>query len=280
MLICFIKRKNDGKQMQSIFLVLGLSFFLIACEQGPNLADICEKDAEICSVFTPDSWCKNERKNTIFEASSLKNAPTDQKKYILLLSYEAYAKCVAFSTKIEHIKLKEKRTARIKNYLKVKDLIETLSNETKNSNHPDLLFYHWSRYLDENALKKFLAMEGSALLETPTAQFHLATHYSKRDLDKTLSLLFHALELQQPEQVIDPEIFQTLSTIFIDKAKPKQAYIWLKVLLTYQPDNKNINNKTLTDFSKSYQLDSTFLDKVALSTLEKISAGTFKAPKF
>ena len=266
--------------MRSIFFVISTSFFLFSCDSGPNLADICQQDNEICAVFTPDSWCKSERKNTIFALSSLKETPSEQLKYHLLLSYENYAKCVAFSTKIEHIKLKEKRTARIKNHLKAKKLIEKLSNETKNSTNPDLLFYHWSRYLDENALNAFLAMEGSAMLETPNAQFHLATHYSKRDTGKTLTLLFHALELQKPEHAINPEIFQTLSTIFMDKNKPKQAYIWLKVLQLYQPENKKINNKTLIDFSKGFQLDSTFLDKVALSTLTKINTGTFEAPSF
>ena len=36
-------------------------------------------------------------------------------------------------------------------------------------------------------------MEGSAALETPESQFNLATYYIKRDPDKTLDLLFHAL---------------------------------------------------------------------------------------
>jgi tetratricopeptide (TPR) repeat protein len=257
-----------------------LCLFLFSCDNGPKLVDICTSDAELCAQFTPDSWCKSERKDTIFSAFLLKQNPTDALKYQMLIAYEKYAECVAFSTKIEHIKLKEKRTARIKNYLKAKELIKTLSNETKHSSHPDLLFYHWSHYLDEKALNQFLAMEGSASLETPNGQFNLATHYAKRDLNKTLSLLFHALELYQPEQQVNSEIFQSLSTIFTEKNKYKQAYIWLKVLLLYDPENKYVKEKTLINFARSYQLEQEFLDRVALSTLDKILDGKFETPKF
>jgi tetratricopeptide (TPR) repeat protein len=266
--------------MKSFFYTSVLCLLLFSCDSGPKLADICASDTEICALFTPDSWCKSERKDTIFVAFSLKQSPTDDLKYQMLVAYEKYAECVAFSTKIEHIKLKEKRTARVKNYLKAKALIKTLSNETKHSNHPDLLFYHWSRYLDEGALAEFLAMEGSALLETPNGQFNLATHYAKRDLNKTLSLLFHALELYQPEQHINVEIFQSLSTIFTDKNKYQQAYIWLKVLFLYDPENKYVKEATLINFASTYQLEREFLNRVALSTLDKILDGKFEAPKF
>lgn len=266
--------------MKQFYLLLTLMLLLSACDSGPNLADICEKNQEICHEFTADSWCKSERKTKIFSADAFKANPDDGKKYTLLIAYENYAKCVAFSTKIEHIKLKEKRTARINNYLKAKERIKTLAAETKNSSHPDLLFYHWSRFLDEKALETFLSMEGSALLETSHAQYNLATYYIKRDINKTLSLLFHALELHQPEQNIQIEIFKSLTTIFNNKEKFKQSYIWLKVLRLYQPENEVVTPEILINFAQSNQLDSEFLDKVANRTLEQILAGKFDAPNF
>lgn len=266
--------------MKQLYPLLILMLFLSACDSGPNLSDICEKNQQICQEFTVDSWCKAERKTKIFSADAFKTTPDDGKKYTLLIAYEDYAKCVAFSTKIEHIKLKGKRTARINNYLKAKQRIKTLSEETKNSTHPDLLFYHWSRFLDKKALANFLAMEGSALLETPHAQYNLATYYIKKDVNKTLGLLFHALELHQAEQKIQSEIFKSLSTIFNNKKKFKQSYIWLKVLRLYQPEDEIVTQKTLLNFAKAHQLENVFLDKVANNTLEQILAGKFEAPKF
>ncbi len=261
-----------------IVLCAILLVLLSACDGGKNLADICAENPEVCAQFKEDSWCKTERNATTYAAVELKNKNEEINKYNLLVAYESYAKCVEFSAKIEHVKLKGKRTIRIENYLKAKDLIEKLSDETVTSNHPNLLYFHWSRYLNEASLIKFINMEGSAPLETPEAQYNLATYYIKRDKEKTLSLLFHALELVKEEESINVEIFETISTIFSDKNKPDQAYIWLKVIRLYQPDNIGVKEESLLAYSETYELNSKFLDKVALNTLNKIKSGNFTAP--
>jgi hypothetical protein len=266
--------------MKRLKLLYLLPLTLFGCDSSVNLAQICNDNPQICAEFKEDNYCKKERKNTILAQVALKKSPDDLHKYKSLIAYENYAKCMALASKIEHIKLKEKKTARINNLIKARARIKELSIETKDSNHPYLLYFHWSRYLDDKALAKFLKQEGSALLETPESQFNLATYYIKRDPDKTLALLFHALELYKPEQKINKEIFKSLSSIFTDKKEYKQAYIWLRVLALYDPKDKSISSNTLSQYSKTYGLDSPFLDKVAKSTLHKIEQGKFKAPKF
>ena len=266
--------------MKIYALIIPLIFFISACDSGPTLSNICQDHPELCQEFTEDSWCKAERKNTIISSYQLQQTNNDKNKYTLLLDYEAYAKCVSFSTQIEHIKLKEKRTARINNHEKVKQRIHQLSQETKDSKHPNLLYYHWSRYLDEDAIKHLLTMEGSGALETPTLQFNLATYYTKIDRKKTLALLYHALELYQPDAVLNTEIFQSLFTIYNHEKKYKQAYIWLKVWRLYDPENEVITEENLLEFSEKHQIDAAFLNKVASKTLNNIESAKFEAPKF
>jgi hypothetical protein len=265
-------------------LMLLLLFFplilLTACDGAPTYAQFCKKHSEICEEFTNDSWCKKEKIAVGFANYNLLSTKSDHEKFKLLIAYEAYAKCVDFSTKIEHIKLKHKRTMRFENLVKVQKRIKTLSKETRSSLNPELLYFHWSRYLNKTALAKFLQLEGSAALETPSSQINLATYYTKVDRDKTLGILFHALELYQENDVINKEVFKSISSIFAEKKNVKQAYIWLKILHLYDPKDKDISSKTLTQYVEGYRLKGPFLNEVAEDTLQKITQGEFVTPKF
>lgn len=260
------------------YLVL-LSPFLYGCDTGPDLAKLCGENPKLCTEFIEDNWCKQERKDVIIAKADLLKLKKDKQKYNLLVAYEDYAACMNKVSKIEHIKLKHKPKIRVDNYLKAQRRIEEISEQTKGSMHPELLYYHWTRYLDEEALKKLLSLEGSAVVQTTESQFNLATYYTKRDLDKSLTLLFRALELVKPETEINEEIFETIITIYNDRSEYKQAYIWLKILTLYHPDDKHVRENSLTQYEKAKSLDGALLDKVAQATLEKIVSGEFKSPK-
>lgn len=262
-------------------LIVGLSCLaLSACDSGPNLAQVCDDHPQLCQEFKEDSWCKKERNQTIFSGAALSIDNKEINQFNLIMALEGYAKCLNLASKIEHIKLKEKTTHRINNYVKATQKLDTLAMQTENAEHPYLLYYHWSRHLDKRALAKFLKLEGTALMETPASQLNLATYYAKRDPKKTLSLLFHALELNTPADTVDAEIFKTLATIFTDKKEYKQAYIWTKVLRLYAPDDKDLSAKALKRFQQAFDLDNDLLDRVAVATLDKIEQGIFKAPRF
>lgn len=253
---------------------------LTACDSAPNYAQLCEDNPKICQEFHEDSWCKKERIQVGTANLAHKSKPEDLQKFHQLIAYENYDKCVTHASKIEHIKLKEKKTHRINNMMKARARFEEISELTVNSEHPRLLYFHWTRFLNEKALGKFLALEGTGALETPESQFELATYYTKIDQNKTLQLMFHSLELYKPESEIYNEVFKALSSIFADKEQAKQAYIWLKVLSLYDEEDPDIGENTLDNYATSHQLDVEFLDKVAESTLEKITMHTFVPPKF
>jgi len=265
--------------MKLLIPILAIFFFLSGCDTGPNVAELCKANTEICHEFNEDNWCKRERISVALSRIDLKNSQKDADKYKVLVAYEGYAECMSLASKIQHIKLKEKTTKRINNYVKAKEQIEKISNETLASEHPHLLYYHWTRELNESSLNKFLQLEGTSALENSTSQLHLATYYTKRDLEKTLSLLFHALELRESTEDVDPEIYHSLTTIFTKKKKYKQAYIWLKIQSLSDSNDKKIMT-ALTQYQKVYQLDTDFLNKVAENTLNKIDRGEFTTPKF
>mgnify|MGYP001568454970 CR=1 FL=1 len=255
-------------------------FLLFSCDSGKSLAELCKKNPEICHEFGEDSWCKSERVNVALSRIAVKTQKQDLQKYHLLVAYEGYVDCMSLASQIQHIKLKEKTTLRKNNLLKAKAQLAELSDQTLDSKHPHLLYYHWSRELNENALQQFIQLEGSSELENSISQYHLATYYAKKDLNKTLGLLFHALELHQPKEKLIPEVLQTLATIFTNKEKPKLAYIWLK---TYQLVVNSKGNQVALNLkllANNHALDVDFLDKVAQNTLDKIKQGKFKAPKY
>lgn len=261
------------------FYVLCSIIALLGCDRKPNFADLCEEHPNICQEFKEDTWCKRERISVGFSNLHHLEAPTDENKYNQLISYENYAKCMTHASKIEHIKFKEKKSMRISNVAKAKERIAEISKETQNSNHPGILYYQWSRYLNNNALQAFLALEDTNELETPHLQFNLATYYAKIDQNKTLKLLYHALELTNKDEPINTEIFKSISTIFADKKKQKQAYIWSKILSMHSPDDESISSESLEEYAKAFKLDHEYLDMIANATLEKIMKGEFTAPQ-
>ena len=264
----------------SLITIIFILFTITACDSGPSFAQLCEENPEICAEFHEDSWCKRERIAVGVANIDHKINGGELQKFNQLIAYENYNTCVSHASKIEHIKLKEKQTRRIENMMKARQRIEEIAEQTKNSEHPRLLYFHWTRYLNEHSLEKFLALEGTKELETPESQYELATYYIKRDKDKTLQLLFHALELNTLENPVNPEIFKSLSSIFADKKQPKQSYIWLRILQLYMPEDTSLSQKTLDSYVQLNNLDVNFLDKVADTTLDKIMNANFKAPKF
>ena len=260
-------------------VVFTILLLITGCDGKQNLATLCENHPKICEEFKTDSWCKSERAEVAFNNLAVNQHNKEIDKYYLLLSYEDYATCMAHASKIDYIKYKDKRTFRIENLVKATKRIDELNQQTQLSSHPELLYYHWSRNLNENSLTKFLALEGSPALNSTESQFNLATYYSKRDPNKTIKLLYKALELYRDERPLNPEIFKALSTIFEDKRDFDKAYIWSRILYLYQPDDKHLNDDAIFRFKNEYNLDISFLDKVADVTYDKIQGGEFVAPK-
>ena len=278
-----MSKQNMSHQARPLFSVvsttLAVSLLLSGCDDRASLADICEQSAEICNEFKPDSWCKSDRVAVARSRIDIINNNLDADKFKALVAYEGYIKCMSLAAQIQHIKLKEKGTFRKQNVMKAKESLVSLVDQTRGSNHPHLLYYHWSREIDVNALDRLLKLEGTSQLDNSTAQYHLATYYIKRDTTKTLQLLYRALELHEPGTKLEPEVLQTLSTIFIKRKLYKKAYIWLRVYQLQQDKADKLTVEGLANYAITHKLDIDFLNQVSSHTLDKILEGEFVSPK-
>ncbi len=265
-----------NKWVWHLFSLSTVIFALSACDSGPSLRQICQEQAQICNDLNDDAWCKLERKEVITGRYRELQAPSDAVRYQLMLDLESYSVCVEKASHIEHIKLKEKQAGRIKGYITSLKELNRLSDATKNSNDPYLLYWHWSRNGDEVAMEKFLKLRDTGILQTPDLQFKLATYYVKFDRDLTIDTLYHALSIYDGTQILKPEIFKTLSTLYIKEEKFKHAYVWGKIAKEYGIIDIDLAPlKALLD-NQGSNLDS--LNELAGRYSEQIKNGQFVPP--
>ncbi|GAB3033443.1 DUF2989 domain-containing protein [Bowmanella dokdonensis] len=227
-------------RIPSVFLL----FLLSACGgfNSNSVKDICETYPDMCSDLNPDGWCRAEKADIIKHRYQMSVSPTDKLRYDLLLDFEDYKKCISKASQIEHIKLKEKKSERIRGLLTAERELKRLANETRDATTPHLLYYQWSRFHSEQALQGFLQYEKNNQLEYPEMQVALATYYSKFDRPKTIRLLYHALELYKEDEEIDREIFRSLSSLFMKEEQFDWAYLWGYVAREFGVEDLNLTS--------------------------------------
>jgi len=226
---CFYVSFQKTRRVSVRFFWLVLSCMLLSgCDQffGKSIADICKEYPQMCSDLNPDAWCRAEKSNIIKHRYQNFLTPSDDLKYKLLLNFEDYRECIGKASQIEHIKLREKTTGRVKGLLTAERQLQRLARDTEDSPDPRLVYYHWSRFGSEIHEKKFLEYRDAGLLETPELQVGLASLYIKNNLPLTVETLYHALELYPEQSEIDIEIFNSLVSIFVKQQKFEQAYTW------------------------------------------------------
>lgn len=270
--------ESDEKLMKYIALTLSV-FILSACSEGElTLRAVCEKEPGLCTDLNDDSHCNLQRRDLIMQRYEEKHLPSDKNKYQLLLDFEKYSKCIELAAGIEHIKLKEKTSTRMLGYMTSLKEIKRLSDETVSSDDPHLLYYHWSRNKSDSHLQRFLQAEQNKQLETPELQLALVSYYSKRDREKSIELLHHALELYPAEPKVDPEIFASLTTMFYKKKDYASSYHW--ALLAQQSGAFNVELQELKIYLEQAQLDHEKIKEAAEYTQAQLLLGNFTPPKF
>jgi hypothetical protein len=258
-------------------LTISILFALSGCSDQLSIRQICEDHAQFCSDLNTDSHCNTERADVIISRFLESKDPNDEIRYQLLTQFHKYEKCVSLASSIEHIKLKEKTTSRVNGHLTAVREIRRLQKETINSEFPPLLFYHWSRGSNEDAINKLLELDKLYQLETTDMQLKLATYFVKFDDEAAIDKLYHALELNPSGQDAPQEIYTTLVNIFYKSKRYKHAYIW--ALVAKEAGNTNID---LTPIEYQLELEGKNLDSLedlANDTLSQIKSGTFKSPR-
>ena len=259
-------------------LLIVVTFSLAGCDgfSEKSIASICEESSNFCTDLNADSWCRAEKSVIIRARYKDSVEPGDKNKYDLLLGFEDYKKCIDKASKIEHIKFKEKQTGRVEGLLTAERELKRLSRMTKDSNDPHLLYYHWSRHNNEDAIKAFMRYRDTGELETPELQVALASYYTKFDLPKTVKTLHHALELHEKGDEINTTIFSSLTTIHMKLEEFDKAYIW--GLIAVEHDVTDLDVVQVETVLMQKGIDTEALQKTAKAYSKAIDKGRFIRP--
>lgn len=264
--------------MRAITLFIGL-FLISGCSEffEKSVSDICEEHPQMCLGLNPDGWCRAEKSDIIKNKYQNFLTPDEDYKYRLLLNYEDYKACISKAAQIEHIKLKEKKTARVKALVATERELIALARDTRDSENPNLLFYHWSRFGSESHLQKFLSYRDIGLLETPQLQIALASYYIKFDQEKAVISLYHALELYEEGDEINPDVFKSLTNIFIKLEDYTSAYKWGFIAREFDIDNLDLPQIETLVIQTNGNVES--IKKTAKYYVKHLQQGTFVAPQ-
>ncbi|RUO81281.1 DUF2989 domain-containing protein [Idiomarina tyrosinivorans] len=244
-------------------------------EKEMTVRDICEQQPQLCSDIASDNWCNLERRKVIFSRYARLQKDDGEHQYRLLRDLESYSKCMELASRIEHKQLKEKQSARIESYFASMQAIDKLNEETRNSENPLLLYWHWSRNGNTDAIDKLLTIEGSKQVQTPELQLAYATYYAKANEDKTFEHLYRALSLYRKDAEVNPEIAVTLMTLNLARNNAKAAFIWGNI--AHQLHARSLQwNDIVSATAPTEEQREQWLEQ-AEALLEKIQDGHFRA---
>ena len=264
-----------------LFTLISATLLLCACEGGffeeKTISQICRDYPQMCKDLNSDAHCRVEKAEIIRGRYHKLQTPSDQIKYKLLLDFEDYQKCISKAAQIEHIKRKEKKTDRVKGVLTARRELAQLARDTEASKDPYLLHYHWSRFGREESLTTFLQLDAAGKLQEPQLQVFLAEYLVKRDLDRTVLTLYRALELYKSGDEVNPEIFYTLSTIFLKQERFPRAYIWAYIAKEY--DVKDLDLSAIEALVRQVGQRPGRLEDTADDYISDIRSGRFKSPE-
>ncbi len=265
--------------MQRLLSSLPLLVLLSACgEKELNITQVCQEKPGLCADLVEDGHCRVERSETILARFGEQKLPSDANKYRLLLDFEKYSKCMELAKGIEHVKLKEKTTARVDSYMVSLNEIKRLTDETVTSDYPGLLYYHWSRHQSRPHLEKFEQAAKAGQLNTPDLKFALARYYIEKDKSLAITTMLDALKLYKAGEVVDTDIYTSLTTLYFKQNKLPESYHW--ALVAQAAGVERIEFDMIVKSAKDNALDKGKIETLADETVAGLELGQFKPPAF
>lgn len=260
-------------------MIVAISLLLAGCDGfgQKSIANICEEYPQMCRDLNKDGWCRAEKAEIIRTRYDHLKDPSAQNKYKLLLLFEGYKECVSKAAQIEHIKYRDKKTGRVEGVNTARRELAQLARDTEESDDPHLLHYHWTRFGNEDSLQRFLRLEKQKKLESPELQKYLAEYYVKFDLEKTVQILFRALELYKSGDEIDPEIFYSLSTIYMKLEKFPKAYLWGYIAKEFEVTELDLAQ--IEALVRQVGKNPSKIESIADDYVSSIRSGKFRAPR-
>ncbi|HCT2506914.1 TPA: DUF2989 domain-containing protein [Aeromonas dhakensis] len=260
--------------LRQTFIMLSVGLAVAGCNDD-RIHNICSNHPELCQDLVDDGWCRYERTDIIRSRFYLKEEGTDRRKYELMRNLERYLKCAERSTNIEYKNAREQKSPRVEGMLAAGDQLAQLDAATRNAKDPYLLLWHWTNNTNELARQQFLALEGQPALEEPELQLALGGIYAKREPQKAITLMQHALSLYREGDQVNGRILTSLSTLYMGQKEYGQAYLWGKVSESFQ----NAAEVSASRFSIYHSLSKQQqegLDSQAAILVEQLKSGTYR----
>ncbi|MFQ2382243.1 DUF2989 domain-containing protein [Aeromonas dhakensis] len=260
--------------LRQTFIMLSVGLAVAGCNDD-RIHNICSNHPELCQDLVDDGWCRYERTDIIRSRFYLKEEGTDRRKYELMRNLERYLKCAERSTNIEYKRAREQKSPRVEGMLAAGDQLAQLDAATRNAKDPYLLLWHWTNNTNELARQQFLALEGQPALEEPELQLALGGIYAKREPQKAIALMQHALSLYREGDQVNGRILTSLSTLYMGQKEYGQAYLWGKVSESFQ----NAAEVSASRFSLYHSLSKQQqegLDSQAAILVEQLKSGTYR----
>lgn len=214
-----------------------LALSLTGCfSDEKSLYSICGDVPQVCDDIKTQGWCKNERTDLIRNRYRQITEPSDHKNlYDTLLAWKSFNVCIEKASNIKRKKVTDRDPTKAATFVTSVLEIKKLEKLTKSSNYPDLLYYHWVEYGDDNKIDKLVSLDRRGKLNTSDLQFKMSSYYGKVNREKAVNALLKGLALltESELETLDHNVFASLTTYYYQMRKLELSYTWAQVAIKF-----------------------------------------------
>lgn len=291
-------------------MILSCSLSLAGCRDEQSLENLCQQQQNLCQQLVADPRCNNSRREVLATALQLQLNPSAQQQFKQLGNLETYLQCAEKAALIQNIdptqrqalrsrdkprtlsakqledrqryaqRLQQSQHARQHSFLYAKEMFDQLERDTRASQDPHLLYWHWSRNNDHNAIDQLLKMDQQGLLSDYDLAFFISQEYVRYDQDKAKQALLRSLRHYPKDQYargaqmmrlghpsrksdsIHVQVFRGLTSLFFAEKKYANAYVFAK-LLTINKDISVDETQALLSVLEQQSADVDSLEDIA-----------------
>ena len=153
--------------------------------------------------------------------------------------------------------------------------LEQLDAQTRGSQDPYLLLWHWTNNTNPAARASFLALEGTPALEEPELQLALGGIYAKSDPEKAIATLQRGLSLYREGEQVNSRMLTSLSTLYMGQKQYGLAYLWGKVSESFQ-DAPEVSAKRFGIYHSLSKTEQDGYDVRAAEIVEQLKHGNYR----
>lgn len=218
--------------MKKVLFFLALAA-LSGCNDNVTLDEACDGISPLCEKIQADSNCRQNREEVMVTAYHLQvadrkgkdQAMIDKMRYDQLMNLEEFAQCSYLQTLIEFVppsqkfanaerhpdgtltsesvekmerykrSIEKRKQAKDENYFYARRYQQSLNNITRDSNSPYLLYYHWSRNQNAEALDALKLHYDAGKIKAYDMLFYLSQAYGHYEPEVAKRMLIASLEV-------------------------------------------------------------------------------------